>query len=171
MKQSLLFAIAILLGSVAFAQQVPPGICEFFSYPNWQPVSLRGCHSCPVRENGKLVMCEEVLAPLTKKNTTGQSYTVRNCCWLNTPPRRPVTDNCYTNAYVLPGTPWAARCVELLDSLANPGKNGGRGGAKGGAKVNKKTTVNKPAGSVVTPSKSAPEKQTPLQPSSKKTSK
>ena len=192
MKKVLLFAIAIFLGSFAFAEvwdppQIPQEICERFSYQNWQYGSRKGCLTCPVRENGHMVKCETDFSG--------------DCCWLNTPKAPnldPILGNCYTNAYVLGPNPWSIRCVELMDTYltGGTGGNGGNGGGNAGngnnggtnggatARVNlgtpggnggnggngnnggDKTKVRKPA----TPAKSVSEKQ-PVQSSSKKAAK
>ncbi|MBQ3934124.1 MAG: hypothetical protein II726_02920 [Elusimicrobiaceae bacterium] len=194
MKKILLFAFAISLGSIAFALNgVDCSVeenchCGFFSQQQFY--GIKGCSSCPVRENGHYLKCE----------TLAQNGGVidRDCCWLNTP-QRPEThpwSNCYTNAYVILdpsyGPPWAVRCVGLLDSLVASGANGGTGGSTGGTNGSngstnnnvKKVTgnnnsgkinpVNRPA-HVAKPSRPVvsgkSEKQTPVQPSSKKPAK
>ena len=143
MKKIFLFAVALALGGIAFAQDVPQEVCEFFGHPHWQPVSIKGCLTCPVRDaQGKYVKCE------TPGNTNG------DCCWLNTPPQQPVTGNCYTNAYALnwgPGSPWARRCIALLNDLlaqggvtGGTGTNGGNNGGNGANSVKDPGKVVKP---------------------------
>ena len=190
MKKILLFAIAISLGSIAFAiNDVDCSVeenchCNYFSQPRYY--GIKGCRSCPVRENGHYVKCENVA------NKDG--VIDRDCCWLNTPPHREPWENCYTNAYVildpLYGPPWARQCVKLLNNLVrnttgettgNTGNGGNRSnGGNGGNGHNKikinKNVVKKPITSAVTTAKSAPVgsvsvKQTSIQPNSEKTAK
>ena len=133
MRKFLLFAIATSLGTIAFALNgVDCSVeenchCGFFSQQQFY--GIKGCSSCPVRENGHYLKCE----------TLAQNGGVidRDCCWLNTPqrPQNHPWSNCYTNAYVILdpsyGPPWAVRCVGLLDSLVSSGANGGNGGNSG----------------------------------------
>ena len=110
MRKFLLFAIAISLGSIAFAdtwdpQELPAETCEFFSHQSWNGGSRKGCLTCPVRDgSGHVVKCE------TDFN--------RDCCWLNTP-KAPHLDpdlgNCYTNACVLGPNPWSVKCICKLN--------------------------------------------------------
>lgn len=110
MRKFLLFAIAISLGSIAFAdtwdpQELPAETCEFFSHQNWAGGSRKGCLTCPVRDgSGHLVKCETNFD--------------RDCCWLNTPKAPhldPVLANCYTNACILGPNPWSVKCICKLN--------------------------------------------------------
>lgn len=133
MKKILLFAFAISLGSIAFAlNNVDCSVeanchCGFFSQSQFY--GIKGCSSCPVRENGHLVKCESI---------ANNGVVDRDCCWLNTPqrPQNHPWTNCYTNAYVILdpsyGPPWARRCVTFLNDLVSNGSNGGGAGAPNG---------------------------------------
>ena len=117
MKKLLLLALAISLGSIAFAgtwdpEELPSETCNYFAYGSWQDGSLKGCLTCPVRDGqGHLVKCE------TNPN--------RDCCWLNTPTHTdPVLGNCYTNACVLGPNPWSVKCICKLNcAMNNPTQN------------------------------------------------
>ena len=126
MRKFLLFAIAISLGSIAFAQ-LPPwppepldqATCDFFGYPNWNGRSVKGCLTCPVYKNGHRVTCEKILE---------QHGTIdEDCCWLNTP-KAPNLDstlgNCYTNGCVLGPNPWSVKCICKLNcAMSDPTKD------------------------------------------------
>ncbi len=122
MKKILLFALAISLGSIAFAawppDPLPQSTCDFFGYPSWHNRSVKGCLTCPVRDgNGNYVTCESVSAA-----NGGQIN--RDCCWLNTPKDQnldPILGNCYTNGCVLGPNPWSVKCVCKLNcAMSDP---------------------------------------------------
>jgi hypothetical protein len=126
MRKFLLFAIAISLGSIAFAgtwdpQPLDQATCDFFGYPAWAPNgntrSVKGCLTCPVYENGHRVTCESVAA-------ANNGVINKDCCWLNTPKNQnldPILGNCYTNGCVLGPNPWSVKCVCLLNcAMSDP---------------------------------------------------
>ena len=180
MKKLLLFALAISLGGIAFAADVDCSIeenchCNFFSQEQFY--GIKGCHSCPVRENGRFVKCEKIAAT----NHSGEID--RDCCWLNTPhrPEGHPWSNCYTNAYVLnwgSGSPWSKRCIKLLDGLVSEGSNGGTGtgGTNGNAighknPVKVKPTPKKPSAPKPAVSEKSVKSDKQVQPSDKKAAK
>lgn len=134
MRKFLLFAIAISLGSIAFAQ-LPPwppepldqATCDFFGYPNWNGRSVKGCLTCPVYKNGHRVTCESVSA-------ANGGVINKDCCWLNTPKDETgnggynnldsTLGNCYTNGCVLGPNPWSVKCICKLNcAMSDPTKD------------------------------------------------
>ena len=130
MRKFLLFAIAILLGGIAFAEVWDPQpldqlTCDFFGYPSWNSRSVKGCLTCPVYdENNHRVTCESVSA-------ANGGVINRDCCWLNTPKDEtaqggynnldPILGNCYTNGCVLGPNPWSVKCICKLNcAMSDP---------------------------------------------------
>ena len=121
MKKILLFAFAICLGGIAFAEvwdppQLDQATCNFFGYPNWVSNgvqrSVKGCMTCPVYDaNGHRVTCESEVT-----NPQHPGVITKDCCWLNTPSvQDPVLGNCYTNGCVLGPNPWSVKCICKLN--------------------------------------------------------
>ena len=121
MRKFLLFAIAVSLGTIAFAawppDPLPQATCDFFGYPNWNNRSVKGCLTCPVYENGHKVTCESVAA-------ANGGVIDRDCCWLNTPQGANLDStlgNCYTNGCVLGPNPWSVKCICKLNcAMSDP---------------------------------------------------
>lgn len=129
MKKILLCALAISLGSIAFAEE--PWYCQRFSPPQWS-INLRGCKSCPVRDTyGTLIKCT---------NTNN-----KKCCW-DVPPFQTSQGrySCTTDHFV--GLYSSPECEQFFNGIGN-GKGNNEKGA-GNTPKNQPRNAEKPAKSV-----------------------